>query len=622
MAHLNRRALTGGTLALLALLFIAIVVLSNSLFRGARLDLTERSLYTLSEGTIKVVGELKEPINLYLYFSEQTARDKQDLQVLRAYATRVRETLEEIANKAGGKINLKVVDPLPFSEDEDQAAKYGLQAVPVSAGGETLYFGLVGTNSTDGQMIVPFFDPAKEGFLEYDIAKLIHSLDTTTKPVVGMISSLDVGPGFDQQTRQMRRGWAIVQSLQELFDVRQLNAAATSKIDAEIGTLVLVHPKNISDELQYAIDQFVLRGGKLIAFVDPNAELDQPPEDPNNPQAAMFASRSSDLPKLFKAWGVQFDPNKVLLDSRAALTVQGPTGAGVRHLAILGYGKDNMNQDDVVTSQLGSVNWSTAGVLSMAENAPLKLAPLVQSSPESMLIDGERIKFMGDPSSLFQGFVATKENYVLAGRLQGKLKTAFPERSGEGHLAESADAVDMIVVADVDVLTDRLWVQITPFFGQQVMNAFANNGDFGVNAVDNLTGSSALISVRGRASSARPFSTVDALRRAADDRFRAKEQELNQELSETEAKLNELQRGKDESSAMILSPEQKAELQRFQDEKVRIRKELRGVRRQLDAEIESLGTRLKIYNILLVPLLLTLGALAFGYWRRRAGAQR
>jgi ABC-type uncharacterized transport system involved in gliding motility auxiliary subunit len=238
-----------------------------------------------------------------------------------------------------------------------------------------------------------------------------------------------------------------------------------------------------------------------------------------------------------------------------------------------------------------------------------------------MLIDGERIKFMGDPSSLFQGFLATKENYVLAGRLQGKVQTAFPERSGEGHLAESADAIDMIVVADVDVLTDRLWVQITPFFGQQVMNAFANNGDFGVNVVDNLTGSSALISVRGRASSARPFTTVEALRRAADDRFRAKEQELNQELSETEAKLNELQRGKAEQNAMILSPEQKAELQRFQEEKVRIRKELRGVRRQLDAEIESLGTRLKIYNILLVPLLLTVGALAFGYRRRRASTQ-
>jgi ABC-type uncharacterized transport system involved in gliding motility auxiliary subunit len=613
----NRRIMTGSTLAILALLFVAFIVLSNTLLRGARLDLTENRLYTLSEGTSKVLGEIKEPINLYLFYSD---RGTEDVPIIRSYASRVRELLEEMASKSGGKLRLSVIDPLPFSEEEDRAASFGLQSVPVGNSGETIYFGLAGTNSTDGQMIIPFFQPDKESFLEYDIAKLVHSLNTSTKPAVGFIAGLDLGPGFDPATRQMRQGWAIHNSMQELFDLRQLNGAALGTIDPEISTLVVVHPKELNDEALYAIDQFVLRGGKLLAFLDPNAEADTTANDPNNPSAAMFADRSSDLAKLLRAWGVEYDRGRVLLDGRNALQVQSQTGAPVRHLGILGYRSASMNQEDVVTAQLGSINFSTAGAFKLAKDATLTLTPLIQSSTESMLIEAERVKFMPDPSALFEGFTPTGETYVLAGRLTGKAKTAFPERSGENHLAESAQDIAVMLVSDTDVLSDRLWVQVQNFFGQQIMNAFANNGDFAVNAVDNLTGSSALISVRGRATSARPFDTVDALRRQADERFRNKEQELNRELAETERKLNELQRGKDDRNAMILSPEQRAELERFQDEKVRIRKELRQVRRQLDASIESLGTTLKLINIGLVPLLLTLLALGFAWWRRKTPA--
>jgi ABC-type uncharacterized transport system involved in gliding motility auxiliary subunit len=613
----NRRIMTGSTLAILALLFVAFIVLSNTLLRGARLDLTENRLYTLSEGTSKVLGEIKEPINLYLFYSD---RGTEDVPIIRSYASRVRELLEEMASKSGGKLRLSVIDPLPFSEEEDRAASFGLQSVPVGNSGETIYFGLAGTNSTDGQMIIPFFQPDKESFLEYDIAKLVHSLNTSTKPAVGFIAGLDLGPGFDPATRQMRQGWAIHNSIQELFDLRQLNGAALTTIDPEIKTLVVVHPKELNDEALYAIDQFVLRGGRLLAFLDPNAEADTTANDPNNPSAAMFADRSSDLAKLLRAWGVEYDRGRVLLDGRNALQVQSQTGAPVRHLGILGYRSASMNQEDVVTAQLGSINFSTAGALKLAKDATLTLTPLIQSSTESMLIEAERIKFMPDPSALFEGFIPTGETYVLAGRLSGKAKTAFPERSGENHLAESAQDIAVMLVSDTDVLSDRLWVQVQNFFGQQIMNAFANNGDFAVNAVDNLTGSSALISVRGRATSARPFDTVDALRRQADERFRNKEQELNRELAETERKLNELQRGKDDRNSMILSPEQRAELERFQDEKVRIRKELRQVRRQLDASIESLGTTLKLINIGLVPLLLTLLALGFAWWRRNTPA--
>jgi ABC-type uncharacterized transport system involved in gliding motility auxiliary subunit len=314
---------------------------------------------------------------------------------------------------------------------------------------------------------------------------------------------------------------------------------------------------------------------------------------------------------------VTFDADRVLLDGAAALQVQAPNGAAVRHLAILGYRGTNMNDKDVITAELSSVNFSSAGALSMAEGAPLSLEPLVQSSTEAQLVPSDRLRFLTDPTTLFQDFAPTGATYVVAGRLSGKAKTAFPERSGPDHRAESDGTVELIVVADTDVLSDRLWVQIANFFGQQVMNAFANNGDFIVNAVDNLTGSSALISIRGRATSARPFTTVEQLRRNADSRFREKERELQAELAETERKLNELQQQKDQTQAMVLSAEQRAELQRFQERKVQIRRELRQVRRQLDADIESLGNWLKAINIGLVPLLLTVGAIAFAWWRRR-----
>lgn len=616
----NRSLMTGGTLAILAVLFVAVVILSNVLFRGARLDLTENRLYTLSDGAAQVLSEIDEPLNLYFFFSERTSQEMAQLQPVRTYAARVRELLEEMAAKSGGKLRLHVIDPLPFSEEEDRASAFGLQAVPVSAAGENIYFGLAGTNSTDGQMVIPFFQPDKEAFLEYDIVKLVHGLVTTTKPIVGLLSGLDIGPSIDQQTRQMRRGWAIQQSLAELFELRPLDPATTKAIDPAIRTLVLVHPKELPEELQFALDQFVLGGGKLLVFVDPNAELDTSGADPSNPSAAMFADKSSDLGALFKAWGVEYDRTKVLLDAKHALTVQGANGAPVRHLAILGVASDSMNQDDVVTAQLASVNFSSAGVVRVSQGSTLKLVPLVQSSGDSMLVASDKLRFVPDPAALFAGFVPSGEHYVIAGRLQGPLKSAFPGRSGEGVLAESKAPVDMLVVADTDVLSDRLWVQVQQFFQQQVMNAFASNGDFAVNAVDNLTGSSALISVRGRATSARPFETVDALRRGADDRFRAKERELNEELAETERKLNDLQRGKADESSMILSPEQKAELTRFQERKLEIRKELRRVRRELDAEIHALGTRLKLLNILLIPLIVI--AIAVGFWwaRRRTPA--
>ncbi|NCT66041.1 MAG: hypothetical protein GXC76_00200 [Rhodanobacteraceae bacterium] len=621
--NLNRKALSGTALGVLAVLFVAVMLLVNVAFRGARVDLTHNHLYTLSDGTKNILKSIDEPINLYLFFSDKAT---QDLPQLRTYFTRVREMLEEMASRSGGKLRLEVIDPLPFSEDEDRAASFGLQSVPVSAAGDKVFFGLAGTNSTNGQAAIPFLQPDKETFLEYDVAKLIHELETPKKPVVGLLSSLPLAAGFDPATRQMREPWAIDQQWTQLFEMRSLDAATLKAIDKDIDELVVVQPKNLSDDAQYAIDQFVLRGGHLLVFVDPDAEMDQPGADPNNPMAAMMADKSSDLPKLFKAWGIEYDPHQVVLDRARALPISiGEGMAPVRHAAILGLTGADLNQDDVVTAKLDSINVSSAGFIELAKDAKdVKLTPLIQTTSDSMAVPGERLRMLGDPSTLLQGYKPAGTPFVIAARLTGKFHSAFPERNDAGALKESKDANGQIVlVADTDLLSDRLWVQIRPFFGQKIMNAFANNGDFAVNALDNLAGSSDLISIRGRATSQRPFTTVDAIKRIAEGRFRDKEQELQQELSDTERKLTELQSAKSKDQAQILSPEQKAELDNFLKRKLEIRKELRQVRRQLDAEIESLGTRLKVINIVLMPLLVTIAALAFAWWRiqRRRRAQ-
>ena len=618
----NRKTLSGGALVILIVLFIGLMLVVNVLFRGARVDLTQNNLYTLSSGTKEILAKLDEPVNLYLFYSD---KGTQNLPQLRTYATRVRELLEEMVARSNGNLHLEVIDPLPFSEDEDRATTYGLQAVPVTAGGETVFLGLAGTNSTNGQSVIPFFQPDKESFLEYDVAKLIHELATPKKPVIGLVSSLPMSVGFDPETKQMRDPWAIQQQLSQSFDVRDLNPGGIKTIDPDISVLVLVHPKNLSDEAQYAIDQFVLRGGHLLVFVDPDAELDISGADPQNPQAAMFADHSSDLPKLFKAWGIDYDPNNVVLDRARALAVSvGQDRAPVHHPGIIGLTAADLNHDDVVTANLETVNVSSAGYFSLAKDASSKLVPLMQTSGDAMTTPASRLKMLPDPSALLTDFKPTGERYVIAGRVEGKFKTAFPDRKDAGHLAESKEDGQIVLVADTDILADRLWVQVQNFLGQKLMNAFANNGDFVLNTIDNLTGSSALISIRGRATSQRPFTTVEALKRSADDRFRAKEQELQSELKETEQKLAQLQSAKTSDQAMILSPEQKSELDNFVKRKAEIRKELRDVRRSLDAEIESLGSRLKFLNIVFVPLLVTLIAIGFAVWqvRRRKSARR
>jgi ABC-type uncharacterized transport system involved in gliding motility auxiliary subunit len=609
----------------LAVLFLGVVMLANAGLRGMRLDLTQNKLYTLSPGTEAVLGEIKEPVNLYFYFSRDAATKQSPLIV--PYATRVREFLEEVAARSNGKIHLKVVDPQPFSEDEDRAAELGLQSLQTGAG-DAMYFGLAGTNSTDGRSVIPSFTPDREEFLEYDVAKLIQELAKPKKPVIGLLSSLGMQGQFDPNTGQMGDPWPVYVQIQQLFTVRPLTADL-DHIDGDVDVLMIVHPKNLPAKALYAIDQFVMRGGKILLFVDPYSGADTSGQDPSNPMAAAMANHSSDLEPLLAAWGVSYDPGKVIGDLQLGLKVRtSMQGPPTRHIGILGLHHADMDAKDVVTASLEVINMATAGALSARQGAKTTFEPLLLSSASAAPIPAERFAMLSDPATLRDGFKPTGTRYALAARITGNVESAYPQgapaelkpTSGPplAHLAKSSAPANIVIVADTDMLMDYMWVQMREVFGQKVAQAFANNGDFVANILDNLSGSSALISIRGRASFSRPFERIEALQRQADDRLRSKALELQAELQKTEAKLTELQSKRNDQTSLTLSPEQEDELKRFTAEKAQVRKELRETQRSLNVDIDKLESRIKILNIAVAPLLVAVvGGVVLALRRRR-----
>ncbi len=601
-------------LLLIALAFLAFNLFSSLSLSGARLDLTEQKLYTISAGTEQILAELEQPIELDFFFSDTTAKD---LPALRNYAKRVEEMLKAYQRAADGKIQLRIIDPAPFSEDEDKAAEFGLQGIPLQQGGDQLYLGLAGKNAQGDTQVIPFFALDQEEFLEYELSRLVQSLAKPERPVVGVLSGLPINGGFDMQARQPTPPWMVMEEIRQLFKIESLKADV-DLIPEQVSVLLLIHPKQLPEQTLYAIDQFVLRGGKLLAFVDPFSEADSQAAMPGEPAI----DKASSLTPLFKAWGLRLVPDKVLGDGSYAMSVSlGQGQRAVRHAAWLSLPKNALDQDDISTAALENLTVATAGILEPLEGAKTRFIPLLQSSQYAMPFDAKRFGLLQNPEELIRELQPTGERYAIAARISGPAQSAYPEGiEGRKDGLKQADTINVIAVADTDMLSDRMWVQVQDFFGQRIPQPWADNAGFAINALDNLAGSEALISVRSRGRFTRPFEVVEAIQREAETRFREKEQALQARLADTEQKLATLQRSDDPSKALELTPEQQATLRQFLQEKLKIRKELREVRYQLNADIEALGRSLKFANIALVPLLLTLGVLALWLWRRRKQA--
>ena len=627
MAGSGRGAPAWIAAVLAAALFLALNVLSQTVFRTARVDLTEGGLYTLSVGTRAMLETLDEPLTVRFFFSESLAAD---LPGFRQYAQRVRELLETYAARAGGAITLEAIDPEPFSEAEDEAVAFGLNGVPLNEQGERLYFGMAATNTTDDLEVVPFFQDAREAFLEYDLTRAFYRLSDPERPVVGLISTLPIAGGFDPQ-RGALPGWAVADQIRQLFELRDLTTEV-AEIPDDVDVLMVVHPKDLPGAARYAIDQFVLGGGRAMVFVDPFSEAAAGIPDPENPMRL----HNSRLPELFAAWGVELAPGMIVGDRLSARKVRGGTRerpVAVDYIAWLNFGPPNFNREEIVAAQLEAVNVATAGALSPAEGAATEFVPLVTSSSEAMLFERMHVQFMPDPAQLLADFAATGDSYAIAARVTGPVETAFPDgpppaeddagggadaapELPEGHRAASDGPVNLLLVADTDMLADRSWVQVGNFLGEEVIVPIADNGAFTINALDIWSGSGDLIGLRSRRTSERPFIVVQELQRAAEQRFRETEQALQAQVRETEAQLAELRIGGD-GAQTVLTPEQQTSIVGFRERLAVTRKQLRDVQLALRQDIERLGANLKFVNIALVPVLVALVGAAVALLRAR-----
>lgn len=628
-------------IALLLVLFFGINIFADIAFKGARLDLTENNLYTVSEGTRSIVRSLDEPITLTLFFSDSLADGRPSLQ---AYGKRVRELLEEYERISGNRITLEVLDPEPFSEAEERAQRAGISAIPIGAG-EEFYFGLLGTNSTDGREVIPFFDPAEERFLEYEISRLIYKLSDPARPTVGIITSLPLDgraptPGMPQQ---QSRPWQIMRELRELFEVRMLPTELDT-IDPGVDLLLLIHPKELSEQTLRAIDSYVIGGGPAVVCVDPMCEADIPPGAAQNPQALFSADRSSDLKPLLEAWGLDFTDDMVVLDTENAMRGRSPEGgAVVPYPWFMALDDEDLDQEDPVTLGLSRLQIGLVGALEPLADATATWQPLVYSSEQSMEMLAARFTVFADPQQIMADFAPSGERKVLAGRLTGPATSAYEEGdSGEPEEDEAgADEaggangartgeIRVVVFADVDMFADRMWVEEMRL-GNTLLGyrKLSDNADLLVNVIDNLAGTSDLLRIRARGAYTRPFTLVEKIRARAEKQYLSEAQELQEQRRQTERRLQELQRARPESGEVILTPEQQAELEKFREQLATTNAQLRQVRYKLREDVEELGMRLKIINTVAAPALVALGAIGLGLYRaarrradRRSVAER
>jgi ABC-type uncharacterized transport system involved in gliding motility auxiliary subunit len=622
--------------------FLAVNLLAERTLSGARVDLTDNGLYTVSAGTRSVLRQLEEPVALKLYYSQATGTD---IPTIRSYEQRVRGLLDEFVAGSGGKLRLEVKNPEPFSETEDEAQAAGIQPMSLDQTGDSvLYFGLVATGSTDDHEVISFLYPNREDSLEYDVTRIIHKLGHTKRPTLAIVTALPLAghpamPWAGQS--QGQDPYYVYQELQDVFEVSVVPPGAT-ELPKNLDVLMVAHPKAISDELTYAIDQYILHGGHALVMVDPFCESDAPPDDPQDPMARFSAQRGSSLTRLFDAWGIEMPADGFAGDRATAPEVpSGPRRQPIVDLRYQQLGKDQFNADDVVTSSLTSMVVSTPGILKKKDGATIEMTPLLHTSPESAQIPTSDVQFAPDAQRMLAEFVPGNAPLTMAARLHGTARTAFPEgrpappkppepdKAGTppvavpdpDFLAESKQPINVIVVADADLLYDGYWVVKHSLLGQTLVEPRAGNGDFVLAALDNLAGSDELISIRSRKSFDRPFKVMEDLKRDADQRFAAKEQALEEQLRDTEKKLNDLESKKGENAgSLILSPEQQAEIDRFQAEKLATRKELRDVRFELNQDIERVQTWIKVVDIGLVPALLCVLALGLWSWRRQRRA--
>jgi ABC-type uncharacterized transport system involved in gliding motility auxiliary subunit len=543
----------------------------------------------------------------------------------KVYSQHIDDLLSEYKQYGRNNVKIKRLNPKPDSDAEDSAKLDGVEGQMLS-NGESLYMG-VAISALDEKVAIPFLSPERERLLEYDITRAISRVAAPQKPVLGVMTPL---PMFGQPMNPMmarmgqqqgQEAWVVVSEWQKDFTVKQVQMDV-DKIDDDIKVLMVVHPKDISDKAQYAIDQFIMRGGKLIAYLDGNCVIDNRNAQ-QNPMMGMMGGGGSTMDKLLKTWGINFDTSKVVADATftSRFVRNGKPEAAP---AVLSMNASGINKDDVVTSQIDSLLIPFAGVFTGTPAQGLKQTVLLKTTAESQLVEGIMATMSGE--QITRDFKPSGTQYAVAIRLAGKFKSAFPEgkpadtkpgdkdekkdekKSADDSLKESKGETAVILIGDADMLYDQFSVQVQNVFGQKIVIPRNGNLNLAQNAVEQMAGDSNLIAVRSRATMNRPFTVVQNMQAKAESDYRSKIKQLEEGLQETQRKINELQAKKEKGQRFILSPEQQKEIEKFRKDENEAKKELKRVRKDLRQDIDSLENKVKWINIAGMPVLVA----AFG----------
>ena len=607
-----------------AVLVLVIVVAINILVSRTTLrwDATADGLYSLSQGTRTILAELDQDVAFKVFYSRHVVNVPAQI---KTFAQRTIDFLSEYEQHAKGRISVEIIDPKPDSEEEEWAIKYGMKGLSLPTG-EPLYLGLVAV-AADQEETIPFLDPTREIRLEYDLTRMITRVMTPDRMKIGIFSSLPVfGAGAMNMVmgggRPDMEPWFFIQELGKSYDLIDI-AGDADRIDPTVDLLVLFHPKNMSDTLAFAVDQFILGGGNAIVFADPLSLMDDPRMGPGG-----------SVPKtLFEAWGITLDAGLAIADYNYATRLRDQNNQVETNPMWLSTQAGAFNTDNLITANLESMLLPVAGAIEVLPDSPVAIEPLILSSPNNQMVDAA--SHMMDVEILWRDFSPSGVVRNLAVHLSGRFPTAFPQGrpvvdSAAGPTEPETDAAEsdrplkegtaasvIVVVADSDLLYDGYYLSQQNLLGYTISNIFNDNLNFLLNACEMLTGNPALIGIRSRGTVERPFTRVQALELKAQDRWLSQEQALVRQVEETNATLRLLEQQKDASQRAILSEEQEQEIARFQEEKLRINRELKTVRRNLRAEIEQLGAVVKFFNIFFIPLLIGIGGVLFAIVRRR-----
>jgi len=621
-------------LAAMGVALIAFNVITNSV--KERVDLTKEKAYTLSPGTKAILRKLDTPVKVRFYCT-QSENATPETVFLKAYAKRVEDLLAEYKQVAGSKLIVERYDPQPDSDAEDSARLDGIEGQTLS-NGEKFYLGLA-VSLLDEKQAIPFLAPNRERLLEYDLSRAISRAVTPDKPVVGIMSPLPVfgmpaNPMMMRMGQQGQEPWVLVNELKNDFNVRRVGMEV-DKIDDDIKVLLLIHPREISDKAQYAVDQFIMRGGKLLAFLDPLPLVDAREQ---NQMLGSIPNSGSSIEKLLKAWGISFDTSKVVADLNFKMKVGGRNNQPQDAPAFLSVTTEGINNDDIVTSQIDNIWLPFAGAFSGTPVQGLKETVLLKSTTQSQLVDGFMANLSGE--NIIKDFKPSGTAYALAIRLSGKFKTAFPngkpeekkdedkkegdkkdekvaEKKPDDSLKETKQDNVVILVGDADMLYDHFALrQMQSPFGALSM-AMNGNLNFAQNAIEQLAGDNNLIGVRSRATQNRPFTLVKKMQAQAEENYRSKIKELEDSLAETQRRLNELQQKKEKGQRFILSPEQQAEVENFRKKEAEVKIKLKEERKKLRRDIDSLENRLKWFNIAAMPLVVSASGLTLAFYKRK-----